>query len=127
MGYSATNIATVPTTSGEGKHYNWFVFFLPGPFDNQIRNEILNNFFRLSTQVGTENLFVTGTNIDEFHSDVLLRYALYLKGYDRNNIPLPALLVTDTAPSEVVVTEGQINAKILFFHPDNRKIVKVVI
>lgn len=115
MGYSATNIATVPIISGEGEHYNWFVFFLPGPFENQIRTEVLNNFFRLSEQVGTENLFVTGADVDHFHSQVLLRYAMYLKGFDENNIPLPALMITDTAPSEVEIEAGEINAQIMYF------------
>jgi hypothetical protein len=88
---------------------------LPGPFDNQIRQELLVNFNRLATQVGRQNLVVTGADIDEFHTQVLLRYALYLKGFDQDNIPVPALLVTDLAPTEVRVEDGEINAKILFF------------
>lgn len=115
MGYIATDIATVPSLNGKGEEFNWYVFFLPGPLDNPIRDEILRNFFRLSKLVGTRSLMVTGEDIDGFHFDVIHRYALYLKGYDQNNIPLPSLLVTDTVPANVIVKDGSINAKVMLF------------
>ncbi len=115
MGHVASDIATVPATNGKGEHYNWFIFFLPGEYENQIRNEITDNFFRISRRVGKENLFVTGTELDDFHSDVLLRYRGYRQGYFDDNVPLPALMVTDTAPSEVAVELQDFDAKILYF------------
>jgi len=115
MGYVATDIATVPSVNGAGEPFNWYVFLLPGPLDNQIRGELIDNFLRLSRLVGRENMVVLGQNIDEFHTEVILRYALYLQGYDLKSIPLPSLLVTDTVPAGVQVVNGDINAKVILF------------
>jgi len=115
MGYIATDIATVPSINGEGEPFNWYIFFLPGPLNNQIRMELIENFFRLSRLIGKENLAIIGEDFDEFHSDVIRRYALYLQDYDERNIPLPSLLVTDTAPGGVEVEAENINAKAIQF------------
>jgi hypothetical protein len=115
MSFIATNIMNVPVVDRAGNKYNWYIFLLPGKFKNNIREELLRNLIELAGEVGSKNLVVLGTNVDEFHSEVLLRYAMYLEGYDKKNVPLPALIVTDTAPSDVEVQSGEINAKIILF------------
>ncbi len=115
MGYIASDIATVPAINGKGETFEWFVFLLPGRYKNRIRDEIIENFEMLSTEVGTRSLVVKGADLNEFHSEVILRYALYLQGYSNENIPLPSLLVTDTLPAKVEVKDGKVNAKIIIF------------
>ncbi len=115
MGWVSSNIAKVPAVNGAGEAFTWFVFLLPGPFTNQFRQELLDNFFKLSNEVGTQSLVVVGEDFDHFHRDVMRTYRMELYGYDRHTIPLPSLLVTDTAPANVQVYSGSSNARIMLF------------
>lgn len=55
MGFISTDIATVPAVNGAGEPFRWYVFLLPGAFKSQVRDEVINNFSRLSRELGREN------------------------------------------------------------------------
>jgi hypothetical protein len=115
MGYVATDIATVPSVNGDGQEFKWYIFIMPGRFPNKFRDDVLEIFHTLSGEVGKENLVIVGADRDYFHFLVVNRYKLYLKGFDQNNVPLPALLVTDTAPADVKIEDEKLNARIIIF------------
>ncbi|GAG98614.1 unnamed protein product [marine sediment metagenome] len=111
MGYLSTDIARIPATG-----FDWYVFMLEDSWEDDLRREFHYHFKNLSREVGPEALVVIGDKPNDFFFQVFTRYSIYLKGYDGQRFPRPALLITDTSP-QAIIDEPEIleNAKILIF------------
>lgn len=121
MGHVASNLALIPSAGYHGK-YEWFIFMLEDRWRDDLRSEFSENFMTLSTEVGTENLVVIGSDRKQFYNDAFLHYALYLRGFDSEHFPLPALLISNKHPEEVKVKDGEINANVMIFPIENQYI-----
>lgn len=121
MGYIATDIARIPA---EG--FEWYVFVLLDGWDDPFRNEIERNFDRLVEAVGPDCLVVRGAKTEGFYNQILNSQLMTLAADEYRKPPLPALIVSNRAPSNmdastgVVSTEG---AKVMIF-PLSERYVK---
>lgn len=117
MGHVASDLARIPK-AGYLEEYEWFVFMLEDHWRDEFRREFSDNFKTLSAEVGPASLVVIGEDPRQFYNDVFLHYALYLRGFDRERFPLPALLVANKHPEEIKVKDGGINALVMLFPLD---------
>jgi len=110
MGYIATDLARVPSSG-----FEWYVFLLEDRWNDDLRRELVENFQILAAEVGPSALVVRGSQPEQFYDQVFAHYALHERGFEARRFPLPALLITDTPPSEI---EG---------HPDKLENAKMVL
>lgn len=96
MGFTATDLARVPSTG-----YNWFIFLLEDGWDDPLRRELSGSFKKLAGEVGPTALVVQGADPKSFYDQVFYDYALRDLQSEPEHRALPALLITDTPPTEI--------------------------
>lgn len=111
MGFIATDLATMPV----GPRYSWYLFLLEDTWQDELRNQLADNFMALAGEVGTDALVVRGANSQTFYSQVFYEYALK-EAMDHGSRVLPAILVTDTPPHDIRSNEYALrSARIVLF------------
>lgn len=112
MGFTATDIARIPSTG-----YEWYVFILDDTGDDELRREIRKNFdYLVDLTCGPTAMIIRGTNQHSFFKQVYDKYRLELRGYDPDRFPIPALFVTDTPPAKVDEDRSHLDkAKMIIF------------
>ena len=90
MGYLATSIMRIPS---EG--FDYYLFLLEDNWNDELRREFSDNFENLAREVGTDTLVVRGTDRTAFSYAVFERYDINM------HTVLPALIITDTAPTKI--------------------------
>ena len=96
MGYIVTDLGRLRVTD-----FEWYVFFLEDSYQDELRRELSENFENLARNIGPESLAIRGADRENFWSDIFHMYAIVEKGVNRENFPLPGLLITDTSVSEL--------------------------
>jgi hypothetical protein len=110
MGFIATNLARVPS----GAACQWYLFLLEDNWQDQFRRELADNFPNLAREVGARALVVRGANPEHFYDQVFYKYALRDRGMKQESFALPALLITDTPPTEIKEDRSRVErAKII--------------
>ncbi len=107
MSYFASDIGTVPA---EG--FKWYVIFVEGAFadvDNAVGEQINKYFLPFGKEAGPEVLAVQG------YDPVAFRKSLMETGSLTGQLFPPAVVVTDTAPAELVRPNGSNQARVMIF------------
>lgn len=95
MSMSVTSMAKIPSQG-----FDWYVLFLEDRWDDQLRQELVNNFVILGQEVGPDVLVVRGHDVSDFFNQAFEIFALYDKKW-KDQIDPPALLVTNIPPAEI--------------------------
>jgi hypothetical protein len=105
MGFIVTSAAKIPS---EG--FDYYIFLLYDGWMDDFRLEFEDNFENLAREVGTETLVIRGFDREKFSNEVISLYRLNI-----DSRSLPALLVTDIAPSNIDrITQNNKNINIIF-------------
>src|SRR5262249_25072488 len=110
MGLLASTISTIPASG-----FKWYLIFLEGPFQREIRKEIDKYFETLAREVGKDALVVRGLDKTSFKDSFDASVLHHDKEWMRR-MPSPALIVMDCAPLEAFANlESLNNCKMIIF------------
>lgn len=90
MGFLASSVGRIPATG-----YEWYVTLLEDGWRDSISEELRENFDVLAAKTGPSVLVVRGLAPEPYSYQVLQAYGL------EGEPPMPALLLSDTSPSNV--------------------------
>ena len=119
MGYIATDLARVP--KGD---YDWYIFLLEDGWNDDLRSELSDNFRTLARQVGPSALVVQGADPLPFYDQVFYEYALQELQTETDYHALPALLITDTPPSEIREDRTRVESAKMLLMPLSKRYVR---
>lgn len=119
MGYTTSNIALVPSEDRD-----WFVFMLDDRGEDPLRIEVRAGFDFMVAKSGPKALIIKGVDRDEFFSQVFKLYRFEDQGFEFDKFPLPALLVTDTSPKEIIYDDAILKKSKMIIFPLRAKYFK---
>jgi len=108
MTMMASEIGTVPSAG-----FKWYMFFLEGPFGDEIKEQIDKHFLTLGREAGPDVLVVRGYEPTKF-SKSFEAESFYGEG-EWKSFPTPALVVTNGVPGSVGNRGGLDEKKVLVF------------
>lgn len=116
MAYVANDIGTIPASG-----FDWYVIFFEGIFANELRRELEDNFLILGQKVGRNILVVRGFDPEKFHDSTYEAFEIQeQKPKWLNQLIVPALMVTNTTPVEMMKSAVQMEkAKVMIFPLEN--------